>query len=99
MTDVNECATQLVLCDINAECLNHFGSYACRCRPGFEDASRLGSGGTLCVDLKAAGMEQRHSQEDFMKHQRSPNLQPSNTGTLFFTAINLFLRKQENTHS
>ncbi|XP_062304565.1 uncharacterized protein zgc:66455 isoform X3 [Osmerus eperlanus] len=84
--DVNECATQLVLCDINAECLNHFGSYACRCRPGFEDASRLGSGGTLCVDLKAAGTEQHHSQEDFMKHQRNPILQPSNSSCVLATS-------------
>ncbi|XP_029594817.1 uncharacterized protein zgc:66455 [Salmo trutta] len=53
--DVNECVTQLVLCDINAECVNHFGSYACRCHSGFEDMSRLGSGGTICVDTKAAG--------------------------------------------
>eukprot|EP00063_Salmo_salar_P052418 XP_014027253.1 PREDICTED: uncharacterized protein LOC106585498 [Salmo salar] len=53
--DVNECVTQLVLCDINAECVNRFGSYACRCHSGFEDMSRLGSGGTICVDTKAAG--------------------------------------------
>ncbi|XP_055763489.1 uncharacterized protein LOC129839844 isoform X2 [Salvelinus fontinalis] len=53
-SDVNECVTQLVLCDINAECVNRFGSYACRCHSGFEDMSRLGSGGTICVDTKAA---------------------------------------------
>ncbi|XP_047433486.1 uncharacterized protein zgc:66455 isoform X2 [Mugil cephalus] len=52
--DVNECGTQLVLCDTNADCMNEFGSYSCRCRPGFEDESRLGSGGTICVDVKAA---------------------------------------------
>uniref|UniRef100_A0A4W5MP69 EGF-like domain-containing protein n=1 Tax=Hucho hucho TaxID=62062 RepID=A0A4W5MP69_9TELE len=55
--DVNECVTQLVLCDINAECVNHFGSYECRCHSGFEDMSRLGSGGTICVDTKAADMD------------------------------------------
>uniref|UniRef100_A0A672FIJ9 EGF-like domain-containing protein n=1 Tax=Salarias fasciatus TaxID=181472 RepID=A0A672FIJ9_SALFA len=53
--DVNECGTQLVLCDVNADCVNQFGSYSCRCRPGFQDQSRLGSGGTVCVDLKASG--------------------------------------------
>ncbi|XP_026158865.1 uncharacterized protein LOC113128036 [Mastacembelus armatus] len=53
--DVNECGTQLVLCDVNADCVNQFGTYSCRCRPGFQDRSRLGSGGTICVDLKAAG--------------------------------------------
>lgn len=54
-SDVNECGTQLVLCDTNADCMNEFGSYSCRCRPGFQDGSRLGSGGTICVDVKAAG--------------------------------------------
>ncbi|KAJ8394199.1 hypothetical protein AAFF_G00050040 [Aldrovandia affinis] len=53
--DVNECGTQLVLCDINAECINRFGSYACRCNPGFEDRSRLGTGGTICVGPSAPG--------------------------------------------
>ncbi|KAJ8002141.1 hypothetical protein DPEC_G00176740 [Dallia pectoralis] len=48
--DVNECLTQLMLCDINAKCLNRFGSYECHCRPGYKDLSRLGSGGTICVD-------------------------------------------------
>uniref|UniRef100_A0AAY4A7F9 CUB domain-containing protein n=1 Tax=Denticeps clupeoides TaxID=299321 RepID=A0AAY4A7F9_9TELE len=31
ITDVNECDTQMLLCDISAECVNHFGSYVCRC--------------------------------------------------------------------
>ncbi|XP_023257627.1 uncharacterized protein LOC111651810 [Seriola lalandi dorsalis] len=53
--DVNECGTQLVLCDVNADCVNQFGSYSCRCRPGFLDQSRLGSGGTVCMDVAAAG--------------------------------------------
>ncbi|XP_029914913.1 uncharacterized protein LOC115364443 [Myripristis murdjan] len=61
--DVNECGTQLVLCDINAECVNRFGSYSCRCRPGFQDESRLGSGGTVCVDVKAAGCSSGSSAE------------------------------------
>uniref|UniRef100_A0A8C2ZHA3 EGF-like domain-containing protein n=1 Tax=Cyclopterus lumpus TaxID=8103 RepID=A0A8C2ZHA3_CYCLU len=49
--DVNECGTQLVLCDVNADCLNQFGSYSCRCKPGFQDKSRQGPGGTICLDL------------------------------------------------
>ncbi|KAK2817545.1 hypothetical protein Q5P01_025736 [Channa striata] len=61
--DVNECGTQLLLCDINADCVNHFGSYSCRCRPGFEDKSRLGSGGTACVDMRASGCSSRLSPE------------------------------------
>ncbi|CAB1430034.1 unnamed protein product [Pleuronectes platessa] len=54
-SDVNECGTQLMLCDVNAECENRFGSYSCGCRPGFVDRSRLGPGGTVCVDVAAAG--------------------------------------------
>lgn len=50
VSDVNECGTQLVLCDANADCLNWFGSYSCRCRSGFRDVSRVGSGGTVCVE-------------------------------------------------
>ncbi|XP_022065319.1 uncharacterized protein zgc:66455 [Acanthochromis polyacanthus] len=61
--DVNECGTQLVLCDINADCVNRFGSYSCHCRPGFQDESRLGSGGTNCVDVKAAGCSSGLSSE------------------------------------
>ncbi|XP_075320409.1 uncharacterized protein LOC142379160 [Odontesthes bonariensis] len=61
--DVNECGTQLVLCDINADCVNHFGSYSCHCRPGFQDESRLGAGGTICVDAKAAGCSSGLSSE------------------------------------
>ncbi|XP_064181237.1 uncharacterized protein zgc:66455 [Anguilla rostrata] len=57
-SDVNECGTQVVLCDVNAECINRFGSYACRCRPGFEDRSRLGSGGTACVAPTGTGPSQ-----------------------------------------
>lgn len=54
--DVNECGTQLVRCDLNADCVNHFGSYSCLCRPGFLDKSRHGSGGTLCMDANDAGV-------------------------------------------
>uniref|UniRef100_A0A674PQQ0 Uncharacterized LOC101078859 n=1 Tax=Takifugu rubripes TaxID=31033 RepID=A0A674PQQ0_TAKRU len=53
--NVNECGTQLVLCDVNADCVNWFGSYSCRCRPGFRDVSRLGSGGTVCIDMTSTG--------------------------------------------
>lgn len=76
VSDVNECVTQLVLCDINAECVNRFGSYACRCHSGFEDMSRLGSGGTICVDTKAAGMESTITVDQY-----SPEQQHCNTGT------------------
>ncbi|XP_013122962.1 uncharacterized protein zgc:66455 isoform X3 [Oreochromis niloticus] len=61
--DVNECGTQLVQCDINADCVNQFGSYSCHCRAGFQDESRLGSGGTICVDMKAAGCSSNLSTE------------------------------------
>ncbi|TKS68713.1 hypothetical protein D9C73_002776 [Collichthys lucidus] len=61
--DVNECETQLMLCDINADCVNQFGSYSCHCRPGFQDESRLGSGGTVCVDVRAAGCSSSLSAE------------------------------------
>ncbi|KAK9540807.1 hypothetical protein VZT92_003233 [Zoarces viviparus] len=63
IADVNECGTQLVLCDVDADCVNQFGSYSCRCRPGFRDKSRLGSGGTVCVDVKAAGCSSGVSAE------------------------------------
>ncbi|XP_034740224.1 uncharacterized protein zgc:66455 [Etheostoma cragini] len=63
ISDVNECGTQMVLCDINADCVNRFGSYSCHCRPGFRDESRLGSGGTACVDETAAGCSSAQSPE------------------------------------
>uniref|UniRef100_A0A8C6TZ93 EGF-like domain-containing protein n=1 Tax=Neogobius melanostomus TaxID=47308 RepID=A0A8C6TZ93_9GOBI len=52
--DVNECDSQLVMCDPNADCVNHFGSYSCQCRTDFEDQSRSGTG-TVCVDMKNIG--------------------------------------------
>ncbi|KAM8841770.1 uncharacterized protein ACB058_013599 [Synchiropus picturatus] len=63
MADVNECRTQLALCDINADCTNHLGSYSCTCRPGFKDESRLGSGGTTCVDVTTSGCSSGLSAE------------------------------------
>ncbi|XP_031685018.1 uncharacterized protein zgc:66455 isoform X4 [Oncorhynchus kisutch] len=77
--DVNECETQLVLCDINAECVNRFGSYTCRCHSGFDDMSRLGSGGTICVDTKAADTD-RHNESTITVDQHSPEQQHRNTG-------------------
>ncbi|XP_061626160.1 uncharacterized protein zgc:66455 isoform X2 [Phyllopteryx taeniolatus] len=53
--DVNECGTQLALCDVNADCLDQFGSYWCRCKDGFRDESHLGPRGTVCVERKPAG--------------------------------------------
>ncbi|KAF6724567.1 Fibrillin-2 [Oryzias melastigma] len=61
--DVNECGTNLVLCDANADCVNHFGSYSCHCREGFKDESRLGSGGTICMDLKTSSCSSGLSSE------------------------------------
>ncbi|MGH0137137.1 UNVERIFIED_CONTAM: hypothetical protein FKN15_017483 [Acipenser sinensis] len=52
--DVNECSTEMLLCDAHADCFNDFGTYACRCQDGFEDRSRAGLGGTICVNV--AGM-------------------------------------------
>ncbi|XP_028453593.1 mucin-4 isoform X2 [Perca flavescens] len=63
IADVNECGTQMVLCDVNADCVNQFGSYSCHCRPGFRDESRLGSGGTACVDEKPTGCSSALSPE------------------------------------
>ncbi|KAJ3614431.1 hypothetical protein NHX12_018004 [Muraenolepis orangiensis] len=60
--DVNECGTNVMLCDRNAECVNLFGSYSCHCRSGFQDVSRLGSG-TICVDTKASGCRSGPSAE------------------------------------
>ncbi|XP_029480265.1 uncharacterized protein zgc:66455 isoform X2 [Oncorhynchus nerka] len=77
--DVNECETQLVMCDINAECMNRFGSYTCRCHSGFEDMSRLGSGGTICVDTKATDTD-RHNKSTITLDQHSPEQQHRNTG-------------------
>ncbi|XP_013888359.1 uncharacterized protein zgc:66455 [Austrofundulus limnaeus] len=62
-TDVNECGTQLSSCDVNADCLNHFGTYSCHCRPEFQDKSRLGSGGTICMKTQAAGCSSSLSSE------------------------------------
>ncbi|XP_010787372.1 uncharacterized protein isoform X2 [Notothenia coriiceps] len=53
--DVDECLSQLMRCDLNADCENRFGSYSCRCRSGFHDESLLGSAGTVCVNQNAAG--------------------------------------------
>uniref|UniRef100_A0A3Q3E7B0 Uncharacterized LOC109988225 n=1 Tax=Labrus bergylta TaxID=56723 RepID=A0A3Q3E7B0_9LABR len=63
IADVNECGTQLVMCDVNADCKNHFGTYECRCRSGFRDASRVGTGGSVCADVKEAGCSSGLSSE------------------------------------
>ncbi|XP_048858327.1 uncharacterized protein zgc:66455 isoform X2 [Brienomyrus brachyistius] len=52
--DVDECRTQLLSCDVHADCINLFGSYACRCQPGFEDMSPLDFRGTICLDPTAS---------------------------------------------
>ncbi|XP_026085215.1 uncharacterized protein LOC113060466 [Carassius auratus] len=37
--DINECETQMVVCDAHAECVNQFGSYSCHCIHGETGAS------------------------------------------------------------
>ncbi|XP_019745221.1 uncharacterized protein LOC109527643 isoform X2 [Hippocampus comes] len=61
--DVNECGTQLALCDVNADCLDRFGSYGCRCKDGFRDESHLGPAGTVCVQHEPAGCSRGPSGE------------------------------------
>ncbi|XP_066517346.1 uncharacterized protein zgc:66455 isoform X3 [Hoplias malabaricus] len=46
--DINECDTQMVMCDVHAECVNEFGSYSCHCRHGYS----AGLGGAVCVEAK-----------------------------------------------
>ena len=43
---MNECQTKEDACDKNAICINHDGSYECRCRKGFSQAEDEGS----CVE-------------------------------------------------
>ncbi|XP_062389801.1 uncharacterized protein zgc:66455 [Sardina pilchardus] len=57
IADVNECGTQLSQCDAHAECVNRFGTYTCRCRPGYLDKSRTSPGGTICVDPDASAAD------------------------------------------
>ncbi|XP_035391008.1 uncharacterized protein zgc:66455 [Electrophorus electricus] len=49
--DIDECETQLVMCDVHADCVNEFGSYSCHCHHGYSP----GLGGAVCVE--AAGRE------------------------------------------
>ncbi|KAK1803050.1 hypothetical protein P4O66_021583, partial [Electrophorus voltai] len=49
--DIDECETQLVMCDVHADCVNEFGSYSCHCHRGYSP----GLGGAVCVE--AAGRE------------------------------------------
>ncbi|KAI4888422.1 hypothetical protein NFI96_021806 [Prochilodus magdalenae] len=44
--DIDECETQLVMCDVHAECVNEFGSYSCHCHHGYSP----GLGGAVCVE-------------------------------------------------
>ncbi|GAU90975.1 hypothetical protein RvY_03318 [Ramazzottius varieornatus] len=45
--DVSECDLDAPVCDVNADCRNSFGSFACVCRPGFVDLA-LVFPGRLC---------------------------------------------------
>lgn len=42
--DINECETQMVVCDAHAECVNQFGSYSCHCLYGYREGS------SVCVE-------------------------------------------------
>ncbi|XP_076847927.1 uncharacterized protein LOC143493401 isoform X2 [Brachyhypopomus gauderio] len=44
--DIDECETQLVVCDVHADCVNEFGSYSCHCHHGYSP----GLGGAVCVE-------------------------------------------------
>lgn len=35
--DINECSSDYPtrVCDMNADCINSYGGYDCRCKPGF----------------------------------------------------------------
>ncbi|XP_050969198.1 uncharacterized protein zgc:66455 isoform X2 [Labeo rohita] len=46
--DINECETQMVVCDAHAECVNQFGSYSCHCLYGYRDVPH-GPGASICV--------------------------------------------------
>ncbi|XP_041107432.1 uncharacterized protein LOC121316427 [Polyodon spathula] len=74
--DVNECSTEMLLCDAHADCFNDFGSYTCRCQDGFEDWSRTGSGGTICVNVAGS---------------KSPTLLEALTGFGFLLTVFLLL--------
>ncbi|KAK2909307.1 hypothetical protein Q8A67_005144 [Cirrhinus molitorella] len=46
--DINECETQMAVCDAHAECVNQFGSYSCHCIHGYREALRE-PGASACV--------------------------------------------------
>ncbi|XP_073698649.1 uncharacterized protein [Garra rufa] len=46
--DINECETQMVVCDAHAECVNQFGSYSCHCTHGYREALHE-TGASICV--------------------------------------------------
>ncbi|XP_077102031.1 uncharacterized protein LOC143753529 [Siphateles boraxobius] len=39
--DINECETQMVVCDAHTECVNQFGSYSCRCLHGYREGASV----------------------------------------------------------
>lgn len=49
--DIDECETHMVVCDAEAECVNQFGSYSCRCLRGYREAH--GNGESICVKSAA----------------------------------------------
>ncbi|XP_074845484.1 uncharacterized protein LOC142010858 [Carettochelys insculpta] len=53
--DVNECHSGIGVCGDDADCLNEAGTYACRCKEGYEDRSPAKSG-MLCVRIPQSGI-------------------------------------------
>ena len=49
ISDINECATGLHLCDINADCNNTFGNYTCHCRDDFFEDGMKCAGSTIIM--------------------------------------------------
>eukprot|EP00039_Didymoeca_costata_P023915 m.8673 g.8673 ORF g.8673 m.8673 type:complete len:2246 (+) comp3940_c0_seq1:246-6983(+) len=49
--DINECNRATHDCDVNAQCDNTEGSFACSCNVGWEDDVSSTKNGTLCTDI------------------------------------------------
>ena len=51
LSDVNECSTKLANCSAHATCVNNAGSYACKCKGGFEGPGQTCTGRCYIVLL------------------------------------------------
>ena len=51
LLDIDECSAgnSSSQCDINANCINAYGSYGCKCKPGFSGDGRY-CYGNVCKD-------------------------------------------------